>query len=382
MNIILIGPTKPYKGGISHYNTLLFNHLSKKYEVDLISWKRRFPKFLYPGTDQIEEGKEYLIKKDKKFILDFLNPVTWLKSFIIIKRKKPDLLILHWVTPSLAHIFWTILFLTKYFTKTKILLICHNVLPHERRLIDRILTRHVFNKVDYFIIHSNEDMVSLKKIKNNPKSILGFLPICEPLKEKRLNKNIKKILKLKKNTVLFFGYIREYKGLKYLIRAMPLVLKEIDCDLLVVGEFWEDKRTYINLIKRLNLENNIKIVSEYVPEDEIGNYFLASNIIILPYVTATQSGIVQLAFNYNKPVITTKVGGLPDSVTNNKTGFIVPPKNPKKLANAIIKFYKQRKEKEFIKHIKKEKNKFSWNKYIHLIENFLPSQEKIPQKLK
>ncbi len=374
MKIILIGPIAPYKGGISHYNTLLAKHLSKTHNVSVISWKRRFPKFLYPGGEQVEKGKEHIIKQDRKFILDFLNPFTWLKSFFKIQRKKPELIVLDWVTPFTAPFHWTMLFLTKHFTKTKSLLICHNVLPHEKRIFDKFLARLVFKNTDYFIVNSKQDMSDLKKLKPNAKAALGFHPTYEEFKHKEIKKDIKKQLALKTKTILFFGFVREYKGLKYLLKAMPIILKKIDLDLLIVGEFWGDKQEYISLIKKLGIEKNVKLVAEYVPDEDVGNYFAASDIAVLPYTSATQSGIVQLSFGFEKPVITTNVGGLPDAVTHNKTGFLVPPQNPEAIADAVIRFYKEKKSKEFISNIKKEKDRFSWERYVGLIEKIFLSK--------
>lgn len=371
MKITLLGLVAPYKGGIAHFNTLLLEHLKKTNKVDLISWKRRFPQLIYPGKDQIEKEKKYLVKKDPHFFLDFLNPFSWLKAFFKIKKTQPELLILDWTTPALAPVFWVILALVKSFTKTKSLLICHNVLPHEKRFVDLFLTRPVFKKADYFLVHSREDLADLKRIKKAPRAVLAFHPTYASFKDKQINLDLKKQLNLKKKVLLFFGFIREYKGLKYLIKAMPLVLKKIDCDLLVVGEFWEDKKVYLDLIKKLGLQKNIKLVSEYVPDEAVANYFSAADLVVLPYLSATQSGIVQLAFGLDLPVITTNVGGLPDTVKHDQTGFLVPPKNPAALAEAVIRFYRLNKKPCFIRNIKKEKARFSWEKYVGLI-NRLP----------
>lgn len=369
MRITLIGPINPYKGGISHFNTLLFKHLKfSKQDVKLVSWKRRFPEFLYPGKSQFEEGKKNLIKKDKRFILDFFNPFTWLKTFLIIKNNKSDLLILHWVTPFLGHVFWFILFLTKKFTDTQTMLVCHNVLPHEKGLFDILSANLVFRNVDYFIVHSKEDQTNLKKIKPDAKAYLAFHPTYEAFKYVGLNKKIKKDLKLNKKTILFFGYVRKYKGLDYLLKAMPDVLRKVDCDLLIVGEFWKGKQACLDLINMLDIKKNVKIVSEYVPDEDVKNYFTSSNLVVLPYLSATQSGIVQLAFGFEKPVITTNVGGLPNAVSDGKTGFIVPPRDSNALTNKIIKFFTENKEKEFVKNIINKKDQFSWDKYVKIIQ--------------
>lgn len=371
MRIVVIGPIAPYKGGISHINTLLCRSLSKKYKVDLISWKRRYPALLYP-VEQLDKTSRKKINSDPRFVLDCLNPFTWLKAFFIIKRKKPQLIIFHWVTPLLSPILSTISFLTKHFTKTKILVICNNVLPHEERFFDIFLSKIFFNNVDYFITHSKEDLRNLKSLKKDANVKLGALAEFSIFDKKKYNiREIKKDLKLKEKVILFFGFVRKYKGLDYLIKAMPLILKEIDVDLLIAGEFWGNKEYYTDLIDSLKLKRNIKIIDEYVPDKEVSKYFSLADVVILPCITATQSGIIRIAFDFNKPVITTNVGGLPDVVKNGKTGFVVKPRNFAEIAKAVIRFYKEGKKKEFVKNVIKEKNRFSWENYIKLIEGFI-----------
>mgnify|MGYP005624803831 CR=1 FL=1 len=369
---LLLGPIVPYKGGISHFNTLLYKSFKKDDDAFFISWKKRFPKFLYPGKDQISKKNITSIKKDKRFILNFVNPLTWFYAFFEIKKKKADYLVLHWVTPALAPIFLTILSLTKIFTRTKIILICHNVLPHEKRVIDKLLTKPIFALADFFIIHSRKDEYDLKMLKKNAKFKLSFHPTYESFKEiKDDSRDLNKELNLRKKVILFFGFVRDYKGLKYLIEAMPKIIKKIDCDLLVVGEFWGSKEPYTSLIEKLGITDRVKIVDDYVPDNEVGNYFDLADVIVLPYVSATQSGIIQVAFGFEKPVITTNVGGLPDVVDDGKTGQLVPPKDADSLADAVIDFYTQSKAEFFLENIKKEKDKFSWERYVNLIKELV-----------
>ncbi|MCP4653774.1 MAG: glycosyltransferase [Candidatus Omnitrophica bacterium] len=370
MKIVCIGPTAPYKGGISHYNTLLCQSLSKYHDLELISWKRRYPAFLYPA-EQFDKASKKKISSDAKFILDCLNPFTWCKACKIIKKKKADLLIFHWVTPFLFPIFYFISIIVKTFLKTKILLICHNVLPHERGFLDKYIAMVFFSTVDYFIVHSKEDLSNLQRIKSKAKVKLGFANFDIFNDGKYNTKKTKKKLNLNKNVILFFGFVRKYKGLDYLLKAMPEILDSIDLQLLVVGEFWEDKSYYVDLINQLNIKNNIKLVDNYVPNEEVGKYFLVSDVVVLPYVSATQSGIIQISFSFNKPVISTRVGGLGDVVLEGKTGYLVEPKNPSAIAKAVIKFYKNIDKVDFSKWVEKEKKKFSWDRYIYLIEDFL-----------
>ncbi|MBD3164866.1 glycosyltransferase [Candidatus Woesearchaeota archaeon] len=371
MKIICIGPTAPYKGGISHYNTLLCNNLRKRHDVELISWKRRYPKIFYPA-EQLDEQSKKKISSDAMFLLDCLNPITWIKAFLVIKKKGPNLIIFHWVSPFHAPIFAFICFLTKYFTKTKILLICHNVFPHERSLFDKILTKSVFYNSDFFMVHSKEDLRNLKRLKNNAKSKLGFHATYSIFDiEKYDISKLKKNMGLRNRVILFFGFVRQYKGLRYLIESMPLILRELQLDLLIVGEFWDSKEEYINMINSRGIQNYVKIIDKYVPNEDIGKYFSVSDLVVLPYLSATQSGVIQIAFGMGKPVVTTNVGGLSEVVASGKTGYVVKSKDSKEIAYSVIDFYKNNRTDFFASNISKEVKNFSWSKYVQLIESLV-----------
>ncbi len=377
MKICLVGPTYPYKGGISHYNTTLCNELSKKYDVFLISYKRQYPSFLYPGKEQINRDSNIKLNEtiNSEYIMDTINPLTWVKTYLRIKKENPDLVIFQWVHPFFTFVFFTITTLLKKFNNNiKISYICHNVLPHERTILDRFLINMAFNNVDYFIVHSKEDYNNLKKIMPNAKVKQSVHPIYDIFKTKISKENARKSLNIfgDKKIILFFGIVREYKGLIYLIKAMPKIIKEFDdIILLIVGEFWDDKNKYIEEIKKLGIENHVKIIDKYIPDNEVGVYFSASDVVVLPYISATQSGIIQIAYTFEKPVITTNVGGLPDVVDNNKTGIIVKSKNSEELANAIINYFKNGKKREFTENIKIKNKEFSWEKLIKDIESLV-----------
>jgi len=373
MKIVVIGPTYPFAGGISHYNTLLCKNLAKKHDVTLISYKRRYPVFVYPGGEPIDNKSKKKIKMSAKYILDTLNPITWIQAFLVIKKRNPDMFILHWVSPFMTPIFLTITSLVKLFIKAKILFICHNVLPHERKFVDKFLTKLVLRNSDYFIVHSKEDLKNLKLLipKANVKRTVH--PAYEVFKFGEISqREAKEKLRISDNSkiILHFGYIRKYKGLIHLIDAMPDILKEINANLLIVGKFCINKERYIDRIKKYRIEGNVRIVDEYIPNEEVGVYFSAADVIVLPYTSATQSGIIPLAYAFNKPVITTNVGGLPDVVKDGKTGLIVKPCDPGALSKAIISYFKANKEKEFRKNIEREKKRFSWDKMIEIIEEF------------
>ncbi len=377
MKICVIGPAYPYKGGIAHYNNWLCNFISRKHDLRCISFKTLYPKLIYPGKEQKDLSATNRTEFKIIETINSINPLTWISTIKQIKKFNPDIVLLYWWTP-----YFSILnkFLTKSIknikkkTKPKIIYLCHNVVPHEDSFIDNFLSKLALKEGNYFIVHAKKEKENLlqllPKIKQNT-----IIPAMHPtyavqFKFKEINQSkAKKKLNISGKVILFFGYIREYKGLMYLIEAMPHILKEFNITLLIVGEFWKNKEKYINKIKELKIENNVCIIDEYVPDEKVGDYYSASDLIILPYLSATNSGIAQIAYGFEKPVIATNVGGLPEVIINNKTGFIVPPKNSAKLAKAIIKYYTEKKEQIFKKNIIKEKERFSWERMVEIIEN-------------
>ena len=370
MKICVIGPTYPWRGGISHYNTLLVKGLRQKHAVRLFSFKRQYLNILFPGKTQIDNSK-YTLKTENEPVFDSMNPWSWLVIVREIKRWQPQLLIFNWVTIYFAVQFAMIAYLVKIFTKTKILIICHNVTQHEPIIGERIFEWIVFKNADYFIVHSEKDKQHLQKVIRNPNVYKAYHPIYERFKfiPMDMNEARKKLKIMDKNIILYFGFVRPYKGLIYLIEAMPMIISKIDVKLLIVGEFWEDKGSYLRRIRQLSIEKHVLVIDRYIPNEEVGVYFNAANVIVLPYISATQSGIIQMAFGFNKPVITTNVGGLSEVVKNGKTGYVVPPKDSKALAEAVIRYFAEDKEKEFTKNIMEEKRKFSWKNLIKVIES-------------
>ncbi|MEK6565584.1 MAG: glycosyltransferase, partial [Bacteroidota bacterium] len=259
-------------------------------------------------------------------------------------------------------------------TGAKILFICDNVIPHEKRPGDTMLTRFAFRAVDFFIVQSKA--VERELLAFHPSAQYRFVPhpVYEIFGRSLRKSEARKKLRIReKRVILFFGFVRKYKGLHTLLDAMPRMLEKIKLRLLVVGEFYGDERVYRKQISDLGLEQNVLVYSEYVPNVDVGMYFSACDVVVLPYVSATQSGIVQIAYQFDKPVIATGVGGLAEVVLDKKTGFIVPPENPNALADAVVRFYKEKREQLFRANVLKEKKKYSWNTLVKGIEQLAES---------
>jgi len=375
--IVVLGPSYPFRGGIAHYSTLLVRALRKKHAVKFITLSRQYPELLFPGKTQYDYS-DHGLAEENHALIDSVNPVSWVRTALVLRKEKVDLIVVQWWNPFFGLAFGTIANLLNLISKTRICFICHNVMPHESTRLDQVLSKYAFLKTRHFIVHSEEDRRHLLSLK--PRAVVrkNVHPTYAIFGDFAAHEKIQARTELgiapDKKTLLFFGLIRPYKGLKYLILAMADIAKSIDCVLLVVGEFYEPKEEYLSLIKQLRLEEHIVIRDEYVKNEAVSLYFSSADVVVLPYVTATQSGIVQIAFGLNKPVITTNVGGLPEAVEDGKTGFVVDPESPEKLAEAILKFYEGNYESKFSERIKETSHAFSWDAAVSSIESFLADQ--------
>lgn len=365
------------RGGIAHYVALLSEHLKKNHTVNVISFSLQYPKILFPGKTQEELGEE-TIKVTGMPLMNTVNPFSWFRTAFHILKDEPDLLIFKYWMPFFAPCYGTITLITKLFNKNiKVFYVCDNIIPHEKRVGDMLLTKYAFMTVDGGIVQSDaveRDFLSLfpdKKFVNTPHPVYTIFGDIIPKDEakKQLGINDDKV-------ILFFGYIRAYKGLDILINAMPEILKKVNVKLVVVGEAYEDDDKYRKQIEKLGISENVLLNTDYVPNNEVGRYFSAADVVVLPYKSATQSGIVQIAYNFDKPVIATDVGGLAEVVLNEKTGFIVEPDNPEKIAKAVIRFYSENKEKDFVGNVQTEKQKYSWDTMVENIEKLYKSLTK------
>lgn len=362
MKIVLIGPVYPYKGGISHYTGLLYKALVKKgFEVSLHSFKFQYPKFLYKKEQQDRRNLQFQIQ-DANYSIHTANPLNWVLVSGRIKKEKPDLIVVQWWHPYFAPCYFSICKLLK---KQKVLFICHNIFPHERFPMDKVLTKMVLKQGNCFITQSNMDANDLLSIKSDAVYCVTPHPTYNAFKIQNLSLlEARSILKIdeQKKVLLFFGFVREYKGLKYLLEAMPQIKKSIqNTELWVVGDFGDNKQEYFDQITHLSIEDNVKIVEGYIADGEVEKYFAACDLVVLPYTSATQSGIAQIAFGFEKPVLATNVGGLPDVVANLQTGYIVEPESAEQIANAVEDFFGKNRAGEFQSNIQKEAGRFSWD---------------------
>ncbi|MFN3871743.1 MAG: glycosyltransferase [Ignavibacterium sp.] len=362
--IIIIGPTYPYRGGNSLFVSFVYETLSKEFEVKIYNYKLLYPSFLFPGKTQFDTSGE--VKKiPSERIVNSLNPFNWIKVASKINNEKPDLIIFDWWHPYFALCHFFISSFVNKKLKKRILFITENYISHEGHFIDRLLTRLGLHHSKYFIALSQKVEEELKQNFKNKKIYRSELPIYD-----HLTGNSEDIISLKQKfsisdhekVLLFFGYIRKYKGLDILLEALSLIKTEFaNVKLIVAGEFYDDKKFYLDLIEKFNLQNSVIMQNEYIPNEKVKEYFLVSDVVILPYRSATQSGILNLAYGFRKPVIVTKVGGLAEFVINESTGLVVEEPEPELLAKTIRKFFEIENKIDFRKNISDfiKSNKFN-----------------------
>ena len=381
MKIVIVGTAYPLRGGIAHFNALLAFHLRKHHEVEVITFKRQYPKIFFPGKSQEEQGEQIATTPAPRLI-DSINPLNWIAVARYIRSLEPDLLIFKYWMPFFAPCFGTIAKLVKRHTRSKILFICDNIIPHERRPGDVFWTKYAFKQADVFIVQS--DSVERDLLHYFPHSRYRKVahPVYENFGSLISKEQARSALRISvENIILYFGYVRAYKGLMVLLDAIKLIKDRIlersngiNPVVLIVGEFYDGEEKYRSRVRELGIASYVRFVPEYIPTEKVSVYFSAADVVVLPYLSATQSGIVQIAYHFEKPVIATNVGGLAEVVLDDKTGFIVPPGNPQALAEAILKYYREEKEQTFSANIKLEKHKYSWDHVIQNIEDLARTQ--------
>jgi len=360
--IVVIGPVYPFKGGISHYTGLLVRALKEDHEVHTISYSMQYPKLLFRKEQRDYENRSFQVG-DAEFLINTANPFNIAKCAGHINSLDPDLVIIQWWHPYFSPCYNI---LSKKI-RAKKLFICHNVFPHERFPFDRFLTGSVLKKGDYFILHSKKEASELLSLDPKAAYAVNMHPTYSAFKTGKSASSGEK--KHEGIELLFFGFVRPYKGLKVMLKAMeslPDVVK-----LNVVGDFGGKREEYDRLIGEYGIKSRVFVRDGYVPDKEVEDYFENCDAVVLPYIDATQSGIAQIAFGFEKPVIATKAGGLPEVVTDGKTGVLCEVNDPDSLAEAVRRFSALRQEVDFKENIRQDAWRFSWEHMVLTIEELV-----------
>ena len=377
--IAIIGPNYPYRGGNSLFIGHLCIALQEKFELLIINYSLLYPEILFPGKTQYDKSNEVMdgIRQLKTHrILNSINPISWYNTAKKIKEFNPDLVVVDWWQPFFGPCHFGVLSLLGSSYKDRILFITENVISHESRFIDKILTKIGLAKASKFLVLSNKVQDDIKSLFPTKSIFKSELPIYDCYdNNKSLNKSelrSKFGFNNSDKVLLFFGYIRHYKGLDILIESLKILRSEDKSyKLLVAGESYENEEIYLDLISEYKLESAVHMENKFISNEDVGSYFYASDVAVLPYRSATQSGILNMAYGFNKPVVITNVGGLAEFVVEDQTGVIVNESSPDSIANGIKKFFQLNQTIDFHKNIEVYISGNSFSKIVEVFEEIL-----------
>ena len=367
--IVIAGPAHPYRGGLAAFNERLARALQNAgHEVIIYTYTLQYPSFLFPGKSQFTNDP---VPKDLKILrrINSINPFNWIRTGLELKKQDPDIIIIRFWIPFMGPCSGTIARIIRPNRKTKVIALLDNVIPHEKRPGDRLLTCWFLNACQGFIVMSQQVLDELKTFVPRPSYRLMPHPLYD------YGESVDKVtacrqlnLDSSKKNLLFFGFIRSYKGLDLLIDAFAIALKEIDdLHLIIAGEFYDDEEPYLKQIKNHKIDDHITLRKEYIPDADVKYYFSAADLVVQPYRSATQSGISQMAYHFEKPMIVTNVGGLPEIVADGITGYVTFP-DASEIARAIVMFFRENKSAQFAQAVREGKARFSWEHFVKGLE--------------
>lgn len=368
--IIIIGSAHPLRGGLAAYNERLAAEYQKSgAEVSIYSFSLQYPSVFFPGKSQYSD-EPAPANLDIHSCINSINPLNWIRIGNTLRKMKPDLVIVKFWMPFMAPCLGTICRIIRRNRYTKVVSIIDNIIPHEKRPGDRMLASYFTGSVDGFIAMSRAVLKELEEFDRKKPKMFSPHPLYDHFGEASPKQEAIGRLNLdpKFHYVLFFGFIRDYKGLDLLLEAFAdLRIRDLDLKLIVAGEFYCDPSPYLKIIENQQLDNLVILSNDFIPDSKVRDYFCAADVVVQPYKSATQSGVAQIAFHFNKPMIITDVGGLSEFVPDNLTGFVVQP-DPHQISDAIVRFYTERKEKEFSEAVAAEKEKYSWSNMLYAIK--------------
>lgn len=369
--IIIVGTSYPYRGGLTAFNEHLARVLtSEGHDVEIYTFTLQYPDFLFPGKTQYSDGPA---PTDLKIIrrVNSINPFNWLKVGKEIRRKRPDVLITKFWLPYMAPCLGTIERQVRKNKHTLIVSILDNLIPHEKRFGDKMLVKYFVKSTDKFVAMSKSVLSDLSLFDTKKPRVFCPHPLYDNYGELLDKDEAKNLLSLEHDThyVLFFGIIRDYKGLDLLLESFAdSRFKDLNVKLLVAGEFYSNEEKYMELIHDLNIGERLQLNTFFIPDSEVNRYFSACDIVAQPYRTATQSGVTQIAFHFLKPMLVTNVGGLAEIVPDGKIGYVVEP-DVKQITEALVDYFHNDREAEFSEKITEEKKKYAWSNMTAAILN-------------
>jgi glycosyltransferase involved in cell wall biosynthesis len=370
MKVVILGSAHPLRGGLASYNERLARaYIEQGHKVLIYTFSLQYPSFLFPGTTQYSDQPI----PDDLFIhvkVNSVNPFNWWQVGKEIAALQADLLLVKFWLPFMGPCLGTIARLVRKNGKTKVISIIDNIIPHEKRPGDFTLAKYFVNSVDGFIAMSESVLGDLNKFDASKPKLYSPHPLFDNFGEAvKKNEAYEKLgLAINEEHLLFFGFIRDYKGLDLLLHAMiDERIRQMHVKLIVAGEFYSDPKPYLELIKELKLEDKLILRTDFIADDEVRYYFCAADMVVQPYKHATQSGVTQICYHFDRPMLVTNVGGLPEMVPHGKVGYVVAPE-AKAIADAIVDFYVNHQEFKMRDTIKIEKKKYAWTEMLDKIE--------------
>ena len=364
--IVIIGPAYPLRGGLSTYNERLAREFANQgHQTILYTFRLQYPGFLFPGKTQYSTDPPPG-DMDIRVRINSINPLNWICVGREISKLRPDLVIIRYWLPFMGPCLGTIARIVRHNRITRIITIADNIIPHERRFFDRWLTCYYLKSSDGFLFMSRAVMKDLDKFPvSGPRTYCPH-PLYDTYGDVMDKVSARTHLDLDQKCLylLFFGFIRDYKGLDILLLAMAENrLKSLPIRLIVAGEYYTDRKPYDTLIEKLGIGDRVIAFNDFIPNRDVARFFCAADLVVQPYKNATQSGVTQIAYHFNRPMVITNVGGLAEMVPDGKAGYVVEP-DPVKLAEAVADYFENHREDEFVSFIREEKKKYSWDHMI------------------
>jgi glycosyltransferase involved in cell wall biosynthesis len=367
LKIIIIGPAHPLRGGLASFDERLAKEFTVRgFDTTIYTFSYQYPSFLFPGTTQYSTEPAPGIPIKVK--INSINPVNWIKVGNELKKLSPGIIVVRYWVPFMGPCLGTILRRVKRNRHTKIICIADNIIPHEKRPGDTLFTKYFLKPIDAFITMSEKVLADLSQFAKGKPAELITHPLYDNFGEIISKEEARKKLDIneKDQVLLFFGFIRKYKGLDILLGSMKILRKNVSTQnikLLIAGEFYDDEKNYLGLLNDPGIKDNLILHTRFIPDSMVKYYLCAADCVVQPYRSATQSGVTPLAYHFEKPMIVTNVGGLPSLVPDKKAGLIAEP-----YAESIaekVKLFFELGEAFFLPQLREQKKKYSWNNMVN-----------------
>jgi D-inositol-3-phosphate glycosyltransferase len=364
--VIIIGSAYPLRGGLSNFNERLARaFIAEGCETSIFTFSLQYPAILFPGKTQYSSDPKP-DDLDIKIAINSVNPINWLIIGDQIKKLKPDLVIIKFWIPFMAPCLGTLARIIRSNGKTKVISIIDNIIPHEKRLLDEALAGYFSRSVDGFLTMSRSVLQQVELFNKKSPKLFSPHPVYDNFGEKIPREDACKLLNIdpENKYVLFFGFIRDYKGLDILLEAMALLdVRKHMVKLLVAGEFYTNPKSYYDIIEKHDLADTVILYTDFIPDSRVSLYFSAADLVVQPYKNATQSGVTQIAYHFEVPMVITNVGGLAEIVPDGKVGYVVEP-DAGSVARAMSDFFGKNNSAYFHEFIREEKIKYSWDYFL------------------